>query len=84
MDRPHKLTLILSAQKRALININYFKITRDKLSRGSNIPVRLVKEPLNPCDSRAIAFKCEVDNKWYTIGYVVREEVRGAMDRSRL
>ena len=44
---------------------------RDIKASGSHVPVKLVHEPRNPCDSRAIAFMCEVDRKWQTIGYVV-------------
>ena len=37
--------------------------------------VTIQPEPDNPVDSRAIAFVATVDNKQYTIGYVVREIV---------
>ena len=56
---------------------------RDIKASGSHVPVKLVHEPRNPCDSRAIAFMCEVDRKWQTIGYVVSElldEVHAAID----
>ena len=39
----------------------------------STVPVELCPESDNPYDSRAIAFKCYVDNSWTRIGYVVRE-----------
>lgn len=39
----------------------------------STVPVELFPERDNPYDSRAIAFKCYVDNSWTRIGYVVRE-----------
>lgn len=45
----------------------------DIRASGFPVPVKLVHEPQNPCDSRAIALKCEVDEKWQTIGYVVSE-----------
>ncbi len=51
------------------------------------MPVSLLKEPLNPRDSKAIAFKCQLDGKWETIGYVVSElldEVHHAMDTGRI
>ncbi len=87
MDRPHKLTFKCIGSRKESSYQRVLRITRDNLSSGSNVPVRLVKEPLNPFDSKAIAFKCELDSKWYTIGYVVRElteEVHDAMDRSRI
>ena len=42
-------------------------------NRHEEVACKLVPEPDNPCDSRAIAFKCNVGGKWHTIGYVVRE-----------
>lgn len=56
---------------------------RDNRLSGCNVPVKLVHEASNPYDSRAIAFKCELGGKWYTIGYVVSElleEVHAAID----
>ena len=56
---------------------------RDSRLNGCNVPVQLVHEASNPRDSRAVAFKCELDGKWYTIGYVVSElleEVHAAID----
>ena len=55
---------------------------RDIKASGAHVPVKLVHEPLNPRDSKAIAFMSEVDGKWETIGYVVSElldEVHGAI-----
>ena len=37
------------------------------------MPVKVVPEPSNPYDSRAISFQCQLQQKWHTIGYVVRE-----------
>lgn len=37
------------------------------------VPVKIEPEPENQYDSKAIAFKCRVDDKWYRIGYIVRE-----------
>ena len=34
---------------------------------------KLQPEPENPFDSLAIAFRCEIDSYWHTIGYVVKE-----------
>ena len=56
---------------------------RDSRLDGCTVPIRLVHEPLNPRDSRAIAFMCKLEGKWFTIGYVVSElleEVHAAMD----
>ena len=46
---------------------------RDNRLSGCNVPVKLVHEASNPYDSRAVAFKCELGGKWYSIGYVVSE-----------
>ena len=40
---------------------------------GQEILCRLQPEPEKPFDSLAIAFRCEVDSSWHTIGYVVKE-----------
>ena len=44
-------------------------------------------EPENPFDSLAIAFRCEVDSSWHTIGYVVKEaldDVHGALSAKKI
>ena len=33
----------------------------------------IVHEHDNPYNSKAIAFKCQLDGKWHRIGYIVRE-----------
>lgn len=43
------------------------------LRENTNVPVRLVPEPNNLFDSKAIAFECQLDSKWRKIGYVVHE-----------
>ena len=40
---------------------------------GQEVLCKLQSEPENPFDSLAIAFRCEVDISWHTIGYVVKE-----------
>lgn len=55
--------------------------------RGVSVPVKLIPKPLNPCDSRAIAFVCQLNGKSHTIGYVVSElieEVHAAIDGSKI
>ena len=37
------------------------------------VPVKIVPEPDNQYDSKAIAFMCELDGKWEKIRYIVRE-----------
>ena len=46
---------------------------RDLLDSGGNVPVELVPESDNPKDNRAIAFRCLLNDKWHTFGYVVSE-----------
>ena len=43
------------------------------MKKGETVPVKLVPEPTNPVDSRAIAFQCQTHGKWNVIGYVVKE-----------
>ena len=43
------------------------------LSKGETVPVKLLPEPLNPVDTQAVAFVCELNGEWKPIGYVVRE-----------
>jgi len=43
------------------------------LGSGEEVPVKIVPEPDNQYDSKAIAFQCKVDGKWNKIGYIVRE-----------
>ena len=43
------------------------------LKEGEDVPVRIVPEPSNKFDSKAIAFLCQLDGEWHRIGYVVRE-----------
>ena len=44
-----------------------------QLLQNGDVPVMIVPEPENQFDSRAIAFKCQIKDKWHRIGYVVRE-----------
>ena len=43
------------------------------LSKGEIVPVKLLPEPLNPVDTQAVAFICELNGEWKQIGYVVHE-----------
>jgi hypothetical protein len=43
-----------------------------KLDNGEEV---LQPEPDNPVDARAIAFECNISNKWQRIGYIVQEAV---------
>ena len=60
---------------------------QDILSHVKNsqlaVPVKLLPEPNNPFNSKAIAFVCMVGGKWQRIGYVVNEilsEVQSALN----
>ena len=55
---------------------------RDLLEQGVYVPVRLLPETNNPVDPKAIAFQCEVNDKYHMIGYVVKEAVHDALHRS--
>ena len=50
-------------------------------------PCLIIQGTSNPRDAQAIAFKCQLDGKWKTIGYVVSElldEVHNVMDNGRI
>ena len=49
------------------------KRAADLIDLGESVQVKLVPEPDNPYDSKAISFQCKVDSKWCLIGYAVRE-----------
>ena len=42
--------------------------------QNGDVPVMIVSKPkINQFDSKAIGFKCQIEDKWHRIGYVVRE-----------
>ena len=43
------------------------------MAKDEDVACILEAEPSNPVDAKAIAFKCEVDGSWKTIGYAVSE-----------
>lgn len=45
----------------------------DLMKTGQEVPVKLVKEPDNKYDSRAITFQCQLGGHWIRIGYIVKE-----------
>ena len=47
------------------------KRAADLIDLGESVQVKLVPEPDNPYDSKAISFQCKVDSKWCLIGYAV-------------
>lgn len=49
------------------------KTCKQRRDNEEDVKVKLVPEPDNPYDSRAICFKCKLDSTWHTIGYVVSE-----------
>lgn len=51
------------------------------LSKGQTVPVKLLPEPLNPVDTQAVAFVCELNGEWKQIGYVVREALNDVNER---
>lgn len=50
------------------------------IKNGSNVPVKLEREPDNPKDSNAIAFHCYIEEDWRRIGYVVKEALADVDD----
>ena len=41
------------------------------LSKGETVPVKLLPELLNPVDTQAVTFICELNGEWRQIGYVI-------------
>ena len=58
------------------------EVVSELLDQGEAVPVNVFPEEENPHDSKAIAFKCWVNNKWKRIGYVVKE-ARDAVHEAR-
>ena len=49
------------------------KKVKDLLVQGIDVPVKLVPEPENKFDAKAIAFHARTGDEWQRIGYVVGE-----------
>lgn len=43
------------------------------MPKGDIVPVNIYPEPNNCYDSKAIAFKCWLEDDWHRIGYIVKE-----------
>ena len=52
---------------------NILSKAKKELSLNQPVPVRLMPEPNNPMDNKAIAFECCMQGKWMRVGYVIRE-----------
>ena len=59
------------------------KAVSQKIRNGETVLVTVEEEPDNSFDSRAIAFMCNLDDKWERIGYIVREAVEAVHDAIR-
>lgn len=56
-------------------------------NRGEVVTCKIVPEPNNPVNAKAIAIKCKVDEIWCTVGYIVREalkEVHEALQKNEI
>ena len=54
---------------------------------GQDVACMIQPEPDNPFDAEAIAFKCKLQGRWCTIGYVVKEvlkEVHEALSQKKI
>lgn len=66
---------------------NALEAAEVRLAMGYNVPVKLEKEPDNPRDKNAVAFKCCIDEQWRRIGYVAAEcaeEVNTALTLNKI
>lgn len=43
------------------------------MQEGEEVSVKVVPEPDNPFDARAVSFRCKLAQSWHTIGYVIKE-----------
>ena len=58
---------------------------KNKLRSRWSVPVRMIPEPTNVKDARAIVFKCKLEDKWEKIRYVVKDildEVHSAINNN--
>ena len=66
---------------------NILSKAKKELSLNQPVQVRLVQEPNNPMDNKAIAFQCYMQGKWMWVGYVIRElteEVHDALSKNEI
>ena len=54
------------------------------IKNGQQVPVNIYKEPNNPYDAKAVAFKCWVDDEWHRVGYVVLDDVHHAIETNSI
>ena len=47
------------------------------------MPVNIYPEPTNRFDTKAIAFKCWINDDWHRVGYIVREALDNVHDAIR-
>lgn len=59
---------------------NILRRVSQQLDNNNVVPVNIFPEPSNPFDSKAMAFKCWIDEDWHRIGYVVREALDSLHD----
>ena len=52
---------------------NILRSVSQLLAKGDVVPVNIYPEPNNCYDSKAIAFKCWLEDDWHRIGYIVKE-----------
>ena len=63
------------------------EVVSNHLDEGKEVPVNIYPEPTNPRDTKAVAFKCWIENDWHRIGYVVseaRDEVNDALQNGKI
>ena len=81
----HAVTFKCIGAVRDKISQRTLRVVRDRMDKGYTVPVKLQPEPDNFWDPKAIAFMCNVDEKWTRIGYVVSEladEVQEAITKN--
>jgi len=68
----HTVTFILSALAQNMSQEVLRNVSK-LLVKGEIVPVNIYPEPDNPYNSKVIAFKCWLEDKWHEIGYIIRE-----------
>ena len=69
-DVPHTVLFKCIGAVRDSRSQETLRLCRELMAGRWTVTIRMKHEPTNVKDARAIAFECEVDDKWRRIGYV--------------
>ena len=72
-DQLHSLTFKCVGSTKVQSYQEVLEKVEDLLENGASVGVRLIPEPNNPVDAKAISFQCYYSGSWVIIGYVLHE-----------